>query len=388
MRKESEPVKINSVLITEASQKNSLGIARSLGEKGKKVFLLAGNKTDQTRFSKHCSGSLTLKKLDIVKITNFIKTKNIDLVIPVGTTSIKFFAKNHLHFSKITRLFIPSYEGVELCMSKKKTHLLAQKLNIPTPKTFFPSSLNEAKKISKIIEFPCVIKWPIEVGDNIVDYANDKNDFWIKYKKMIEYGNQTYPMVQEFIEGDGVGYFALFKDGKEVCSYQHKRLRESPPSGGVSVCAKTVHFKDAEIYGNKLLSHLNWNGVAMVEFKMLKDKSFVLMEINPKFWGSHDLGIASGVNFPLLIIKLLETNENIKINSTFKCKIGTKFHWPIEGDLKYIFYSFERFVAVVFDLINPFVKSNLKLFSDPLPTIVNVTLNIRISILKLLRLVK
>ena len=43
---------------------------------------------------------------------------------------------------------------------------------------------------------------------------------------------------------------------------------------------------------------LKWHGVAMVEFKkkFLTNKLY-LMEINPKFWGSHDLAIASGINF-------------------------------------------------------------------------------------------
>ena len=51
---------------------------------------------------------------------------------------------------------------------------------------------------------------------------------------------------------------------------------------------------------------LAWHGVAMVECKRTPEGDFVLMEINAKFWGSHDLALAAGVNFPGDLVALLE----------------------------------------------------------------------------------
>ena len=46
----------------------------------------------------------------------------------------------------------------------------------------------------------------------------------------------------------------------------------------------------------------------MLEFKFFKG-NYYLIEANPKFWGSLDLAIASGVNFPLILIN----SKSIKI---------------------------------------------------------------------------
>lgn len=85
----------------------------------------------------------------------------------------------------------------------------------------------------------------------------------------------------------------------------HKRIRELYTMGGPSTCAISVYDPKLLDYGLKILGALNWHGIAMVEFKKdSKDGTFKLMEINPKFWGSLDLAIASGIDFPYLLYKM------------------------------------------------------------------------------------
>ena len=46
---------------------------------------------------------------------------------------------------------------------------------------------------------------------------------------------------------------------------------------------------------------LNWKGIAMVEWKVdPRDGRPKLMEVNPRFWGSLELAVRSGVDFPVL----------------------------------------------------------------------------------------
>ncbi len=53
-----------------------------------------------------------------------------------------------------------------------------------------------------------------------------------------------------------------------------------------------------------LMAALRWTGVAMVEFKHdpATGRSW-LMEINGRFWGSIQLAIAAGVDFPWLYVR-------------------------------------------------------------------------------------
>jgi predicted ATP-grasp superfamily ATP-dependent carboligase len=60
---------------------------------------------------------------------------------------------------------------------------------------------------------------------------------------------------------------------------------------------------DAFEHAKTLLTDLGWEGVAMVEFKRdVRDGTAKLMEINGRFWGSLQLAIDAGVDFPRILI--------------------------------------------------------------------------------------
>jgi predicted ATP-grasp superfamily ATP-dependent carboligase len=54
----------------------------------------------------------------------------------------------------------------------------------------------------------------------------------------------------------------------------------------------------------RILDHVGWHGVAMVEFKVTPEGCPYLMEVNPRFWGSLQLAIDAGVDFPWLLYQL------------------------------------------------------------------------------------
>jgi glutathione synthase/RimK-type ligase-like ATP-grasp enzyme len=47
-------------------------------------------------------------------------------------------------------------------------------------------------------------------------------------------------LIQEKIEGPGVGVILLMDRGKTLARFCHKRIREKPPSGGVSVLCESI----------------------------------------------------------------------------------------------------------------------------------------------------
>jgi predicted ATP-grasp superfamily ATP-dependent carboligase len=80
----------------------------------------------------------------------------------------------------------------------------------------------------------------------------------------------------------------------------------------------------------RLLKAIGWEGVAMVEYKMDKCEDVPrLMEVNPRFWGSLQLAIDSGMNFPLLLYRLAINEE---VAPAFDYEVGVKSRWLL-GDL-------------------------------------------------------
>jgi hypothetical protein len=112
----------------------------------------------------------------------------------------------------------------------------------------------------------------------------------------------------------------------------------------------------------------------MVEFKKSKkDNKFYLIEVNPKFWGSHDLALESGINFPLEMINHI-SNLKVKKNEN-SYKIGLRFQWPFEGELFHFADRPNSFFKILKDLLNIRVKSNIML-QDLRPNIYTIQCNL------------
>ena len=163
----------------------------------------------------------------------------------------------------------------------------------------------------------------------------------------------------------------------------HKRLREIPTSGGSSVFAKSIFDKEVFKYGKLILDELNWHGVAMVEFKKeISTNKLYLMEINPKFWGSHDLSIDSGLNFAKEYISISPNinSSNLNIDRLISYKLNNKFQWPARDIISNLLKPKRLFCSLV-NFLDPNVNNNFY-SNDPIPTLYLITSAIFSPILK------
>jgi predicted ATP-grasp superfamily ATP-dependent carboligase len=138
---------------------------------------------------------------------------------------------------------------------------------------------------------------------------------------------ESFPLlVQERIVGPGVGVFLLLWEGQEIAAFSHLRLREKPPGGGVSVYAESIAPDPGLVARSReLLLSLGFEGVAMVEYKVDQATGVpYLMEVNGRFWGSLQLAIDAGVDFPQLLIS---TAIDGTIPSRPSPTIGVRNRW-------------------------------------------------------------
>jgi predicted ATP-grasp superfamily ATP-dependent carboligase len=154
----------------------------------------------------------------------------------------------------------------------------------------------------------------------------------------------AYPlMLQQRIVGPGIGIFLLVWNGTVRALFAHRRLREKPPAGGVSVYRESV-AADASLIerSRRLLARMNWQGVAMVEYKIdAATGTPYLMEINGRFWGSLQLAVDAGVDFPRL---LLEVARGGGPASPPEWKIGVRSRWWW-GEVDHLLAMFRRSAA-------------------------------------------
>ncbi len=172
-------------------------------------------------------------------------------------------------------------------------------------------------------------KW-IKTSVHFVSNAEELTDL---YRRIPYLRNPS--LIQQRIEGEGQGVFGLFDHGKPCALFAHRRIREKPPAGGVSVFRESIELpKPMTDYAVRLLERVKWQGVAMVEFKVDRQSNVpMLMEINGRFWGSLQLAIDAGLNFPYLLYQAMNGMPIAVPNNAYR--IGTKSRWLL-GDLDHL----------------------------------------------------
>ena len=145
----------------------------------------------------------------------------------------------------------------------------------------------------------------------------------------------SYPsLIQERIVGPGVGVFVLFDRGQLLAAFAHRRLREKPPSGGVSVLRESVPLAPSlRHYAVRLLGGpgLAWGRDDGIQAGP-PDRKYYLMEVNGRFWGSLQLAIDAGVDFPYLFYQLA-LDRHPDVCGSYRA--GVKSRWLL-GDLDHL----------------------------------------------------
>jgi predicted ATP-grasp superfamily ATP-dependent carboligase len=332
------------VFITDASYKHTLGVVRSLGKKG--IYVICGSSSpySQAFYSKYCKERVVYpdpknEKKFIVSILKYLKENQIDVLLPIGYTTTMAISKHKKEISQYTKLAVADWQSMEKAGEKDKTFALARKIGILSPRNY--------TNLKKMPSYPIVAKGKKESGQ--IRYINNKEE--LSQLKLKDY------ILQEYIPGEGYGFFALCDKGQIKAYFMHKRLREYPSTGGASTAAEATYDKNLLIIGSKLLKALNWQGVAMVEFKKdNRDGEFKLIEINPKFWGSLDLALAAGVDFPYLTVQMA-MNHKFKLVTKYNKKI--KFRWLFPDDILHLLATPRSIIVFFRDFFDNSVKSNI-----------------------------
>jgi predicted ATP-grasp superfamily ATP-dependent carboligase len=282
-------------------------------------------------------------------VNSALERYSIDVVLPMSQELVEVFARNRSSLPDHVRIPIAEFDKIRLAADKSAAIPFARTVGVPTPAVFVDPD--------DVDWFPAVVK-PAH-GSGVVRYVNDAEELAEAFVPT--------STIQEYIPGTGYGFFALFDRGVEKAVFMHRRVREYPVTGGASTAAESVYDERLRDYGLTLLRALGWHGVAMAEFKRDdRDGEYKLIEINPKFWGSLDLSVAAGVDFPWLAVRLALGDD---LPAVDEYEVGLRYRW-IFDDLLHLLARPKSAGAIARDIANRSVRSDLDL-RDPRPTAVD-----------------
>lgn len=328
-----------TVLVTDGDQRAALAIVRSLGRAGHRVFVGASAERSLAGCSRYRVASLRLPEplADpegfARAVRSCVRERGVDAVLPVTEAALLALLPRRAELAPAVVPF-PDAEAFARASDKAWVARVAATVGLSAPRSELVRSAAAADELPAHLG-PAVLKpsRSVVAGRKLgVSHVAEDEDLRAALRALPA---EAFPvLVQERVVGPGIGVFLLRWDGRTVASFAHRRLREKPPSGGVSVLRESVPLESGLLAAcEALLAELDWRGVAMVELKVdhRTGEPFV-MEVNGRFWGSLQLAIDAGVDFPALLLDLALGRE---VNAPRSYRTGVRSRW-LMGDVDHL----------------------------------------------------
>jgi predicted ATP-grasp superfamily ATP-dependent carboligase len=325
------------ILITDSDNRSALAATRSLGRAGYTVFTAGEAHPSLASVSKYSSGFApyfspnSSPERFVRDVAAIIERNRIDVLLPMTEITTLLLTQHRELLPANVRLPFPEAATVAAVADKSQVLAQAERIGVPIPRTLVIESVQDARAKASQIEYPAVFKparsrnwngkqW-VSAGTG---YAADADTLFARLDQL---NPAVFPvLIQERIVGPGMGVFVCCDGDDVLATFAHRRVREKPPSGGVSVlCESALVDPTAKQHAIALLKSMGWRGVAMVEFKQNSaDGSLRLMEINGRFWGSLQLAIDAGVDFPALAVDVALGRRRAPLETY---RVGTRSRW-------------------------------------------------------------
>ncbi len=302
-----------------------LGIVRSLGRRQVPVCVI-DDEHSIARFSRYATHTVAVPSLrqEAQTIDAIVETgRRLGLegwvLYPTRDETVAALAHNRSLLSGMFRVPTPPWETIKWSWDKRNTYKLANDLGIPTPRTWYPQSVEELEQITA--EPPFTIKPAIKEHFFYATKAKawrannrlELRELFLKATALVAPGEA---MVQDLIPGDGrhqVAYCAFFKQGRAIGSMVVCRRRQHPPEfGRASTFVETIELPILEEFSERFLRAIDYYGLVELEYKLdPRDGQYRLLDVNGRTWGYNSLGWGAGVDFPYLLFAD-QTGESVQ----------------------------------------------------------------------------
>lgn len=294
-------------LIVGTAPRLALAVARSLAARGIAVYAVPSSADEGAIATRSVARYFALPDLQTDPraydegLLRIVERTNAGVVFPCSDTALAAIGRIDAALRERAAIACPPPDVVARVLDKSATIGFAQTLEIDVPETYEVGATSTPSEAAALMAYPVIAKprnhakhggYRIRYftgPERLEEAFADDPDFESRY------------LVQQFVPGVGIGVAALMHDGDPLAVFVHRRIKELPASGGVSVVSEAI-APDARLVDKAiaLLRAIGWEGVALVEFRRAADGVDWLMEVNGRFWGTLPTAIAAGVDFPFM----------------------------------------------------------------------------------------
>lgn len=335
------------ILLTDGNERATLAAARSLVRAGHAVWVTAPTRVSLAGASRGvrsyvlATDPLNASAAYAAEVGGIVRREGVGLLLPMTDPSVEALLEHRSSLPADVVLPFPDLSTYRVASDKARVLDLARASGFGVPDTRLIATAAAADEaLSDPAFFPAVIKPHRSVvsvnGTRHKTVVTPVADAAAARLVLAALPSSAFPvLLQRHVEGIGEGFFALRWRGRTVAMFAHRRLREKPPTGGVSVYRESIPLDEALVGpGGRLLDALDWQGVAMVECKREEATGRqVIMEVNGRFWGSLQLAIDAGVDFPALLVRCA-AGETVPECRHYELGIRSRWFW---GDVDHLY---------------------------------------------------
>jgi predicted ATP-grasp superfamily ATP-dependent carboligase len=294
-----------------------LSVARSLGRRGIEVHVALGDPEDPGLRSRYVTAAHFLPpyRTDpsawIDALRSLATAHRFRLIVPCSDSHLRQL-DHHQDALGRDLLAVPNPEALAAFTDKSRTRELAAQLAVPIAKGVPIDDTTIADGLVAQLGLPLVLKpcASYGLGDDLAKTPARILRDGAALEAALAEGLAGRWLAEAFFDGEGVGLSVVAREGRILLAWQHRRRRTIFDTGASSVRA-------GEFPDERLLAHVRalaeataLTGVAMFEFRCNPATStHVLLEVNPRFWGSLPLALAAGADFPAMLWDVLTGGE-------------------------------------------------------------------------------
>lgn len=341
----------HTVLVTDAEQRSALAAVRSLGRAGHRVIVCASRPRPLAAASRYAAAHAEVAdplrdpERFAADVGELVRARGADTVLAMTEPSLLAIlaAPDALHGARVP---VPPLATFRRISDKAELLAVAPDVGIAVPEQrVVATPADVASLLHDPPRLPVVLKPARSVGE----HAGQRAKLAVRHaatpreleQALRGLGGEAFPLlVQQRVVGPGVGIFLLVWNGETLAAFSHRRIREKPPSGGVSVYRESIAADPALVARSRaLLDRFAWCGVAMIEYKVdAASGTPYLMEVNGRFWGSLQLAVDAGVNFPVLLLAAA-WGEPVSPVASYRTGVRSRWWW---GDVDHLLARVRR----------------------------------------------
>lgn len=306
---------MDKILILDGDCRNGLAVTRSLGRAGYECGITSPRSPALVRAVRSRLRSRYARRIHFVSpwsapgavegVMALCREHSYGYLVAVGTGATNFLSRHARELGRVATVLVEDFDKLWSVHDKALCLDFARRLNLPMPRTWIIGGPEDLDRICGESRGPLVVKYPDSCGSVGLWTHEGGPAFRSEYLRRHPVGGAgDMPIVQERVDGEVWDATVFAVDGEPVGVVTQERVVTSWLDGGGGYVNRTDDMPPMRLMTERIVRELRWTGPMQVEFiREHATGRFVFLEINPKFFGTTQLSLSAGYDYPVWLLQ-------------------------------------------------------------------------------------